>query len=144
MTPLNEGDVERVLAGRGPKPERRKQRESRARVDGRAQNAPATQRGIESIDSIHRTSRQDSRVARLRGPGQGINAAGSLQQRRACLHPFFRAPSPLIEVDGENENGADGDVLPERLHTGNHQSVPQHGRNERANHAPADGSNAAK
>src|SRR5215217_2295794 len=36
------------------------------------------------------------------------------------LHPLFRAPSSLIQKDGQDENDANGNVLPEWLHTGNH------------------------
>ena len=59
--PLDKGDRERVLTGRSPKPERREQRESCSRVHGRPKDASATQRGIESIDRLHRTSRSISR-----------------------------------------------------------------------------------
>ena len=41
----------------------------------------------------------------------------------SSLHSFLRATSPLIEVDGENQNGPNCNVLPERLHTGYHEPI---------------------
>src|SRR5215217_4551035 len=51
---------------------------------------------------------------------------------RARLHSLFSATSPLVEKDGNNQNDANGHVLPEGLNASDDQTVPQHSWNERS------------
>src|SRR5919107_427102 len=56
----------------------------------------------------------------------------------------LRPPAQLIEVDRADENGADGDLLPERLDADDHEAVGQHGGDEHPEHGPEDGADPAE
>ena len=50
----------------------------------------------------------------------------------------------LVDVDGGNEDGADHDLLPERLDADDHEPVLQRGRDEHPDDAAEDGPVAAE
>src|SRR4051812_7441512 len=61
-----------------------------------------------------------------------------------CSTLMLRPASQLVEVDGADQHGANGDLLPERLHAGDHEPVLENGGDEHAEHGPEHGADAAE
>ena len=55
-----------------------------------------------------------------------------------------RGAAGLVDVDGGDEDGADGDALPERLDADDHEAGLQDGRDEQADDGAEDGAFAAE
>ena len=52
-------------------------------------------------------------------------------------------PAPLVDVDGGDEDRADGDLLPERLDADDHESVLQDCGDEKPDDGPEDGADSS-
>ena len=65
-------------------------------------------------------------------------------ERRAICPARRRGAATLVDVDGGDEHGADGDLLPERLHADDDEAVLQHGRDEQADDRAEDRADAAE
>src|SRR5919197_6427213 len=55
-----------------------------------------------------------------------------------------RTPPELVDVDGDDQHGADRHLLPERLDPEDHEAVVQHGRDQHADDRAEHGPHAAE